>query len=420
MPVDMNNKNTGSDAASRQYTVLVVEDENGPRESLKLILEPEYRVLTAANGKEALEVYDANVLDVILSDIRMPVMTGVDLMKAVRRRSPDVPVVLITGYGTLQTAREAVRNGAFDYISKPYDVNEIRTVVRNAILEADRKQEGARSIVRLQSMNTELEKQIQELNQKAAIGDLSAEMIHDLNNPISVLRGYIALLEDSLLHRAGAQPGEEQEFLDIIKEQIERCMRLTRNFLDYARNSRRSWDRENLNSVIEDSLFVLRVKVRSLGISLETNFSDDLPESWIQPTPLQQVFYNLISNAVEAMEHDAGTNPRLSLTTSFDGSGATPTIEVSIKDTGPGIPEDRLEQIFTPFFTTKPKGKGTGLGLAICKRIVDEHEGRILIQSKPGLGTCVRIRLPVRDERPAATVEQAESGVALGQDQGHG
>jgi signal transduction histidine kinase len=394
-------------APERGPTILVVDDELGPRESLKLILTPTYEVITANDGREGVAKFEATKPDMVISDIRMPGLTGIDLMKAVKERSPETPFVLITGYGTLESAQEAVRVGAFDYISKPYNVEEIRRVAAKALAEVSKRRELHKTVQRLQTMNTQLEQQIQELDQKATIGDLSAEMIHDLNNPITVLRGYIALLEDSLGRKTAQPVNEEKEFLAVIKEQIERCVRLTRKFLDYARNQRQTWDRENINDMVQDTLFVLRVRMRQTHIDLKTDFNPLLPQTWVQPTPLQQVFYNLISNAIDAIEA-AGKGGQIVITTSVcqDTPEAGPPrdyVEVAIADTGPGIPADVQAKLFTPFFTTKPKGKGTGLGLSICRRVADEHQGRIILESAVGKGTCFRVRVPICTEKPEAS-----------------
>ena len=389
---------TAHDAA----TILVVDDETGPRESLKMILTPPYRVITANDGKQALAQFDAHVPDMVITDIRMPVMTGVDLMKAVKERSPDTPVVIITGYGTLQTAQEAVRSGAFDYISKPYDVDAIRQVVGDAIRELREKQNQRQSLEQLRQMNSQLEVQVTELDRKASIGDLSAEMVHDLNNPITVLRGYITLLEGRMgAKEADGNDLDEQEFIDIIKEQTERCMRLTRNFLDYARNSSVKWDRESINSVIHDSLFVLRLRMQKEGVALETNLDSSLPQTWIQGTPLQQVIYNLVSNAVDAMENREDKKCLDITTRRAKNTAGDDAAEILLRDTGPGIPDELRDKLFTPFFTTKPKGKGTGLGLSICKRIVEEHGGTIEL-ADPGKdwSSCFRILIPLLQEKP--------------------
>ncbi len=383
--------------------ILVVDDEYGPRESLKLILTPTYDVLVAKNGQEALERFAECTPDMVISDMRMPIMTGLDLMKAVKSRSPDTPFVLLTGYGTLESAQEALRAGAFDYINKPYHVEEIRRVVTHALEDAAKKKRMLNSVDRLQALNSQLEHQVRNLDQKASIGDLSAEMIHDLNNPITVLRGYIALLEDSLARESHFAGSEEKEFLDVIKVQTERCIDLMQKFLDYARNFRKPWDKVDVNSMVQNTLAVLRVRMRRLKVHPVTDLQPDLPEIWAQPTALQQVFYNLIANAIDALE-ETTRGGKLTVTTRLlpDTAGEGAHLEICISDTGPGIPEEIRDRIFMPFFSTKPKGKGTGLGLAICQRGVDEHGGTIQVESEFGKGTCFRVLLPALTEKPAS------------------
>jgi signal transduction histidine kinase len=390
-------------------TILVVDDELGPREALKFILTPAYNVIAATDGREALALFETVMPDMVISDIRMPGMSGLELMKEVRQEWPDTPFVLLTGYGTLESAQEAVRHGAFDYISKPYNIHEIRRVVTKAIEDAERKREGRKQFKRLQAMNALLKEQVRELEQRASLGVLSAEMVHDLNNPITVLRGYVSLLEDSLSREMQGGGSESHEFVDVIKDQIERCVSLTRRFLDFARNSQQAWDREDVNDILQDTLFVLRGRMRALNVRLETDLAVGLPKIWVQPTPLQQVFHNLVANALDALE-ERGTGGRLWVTShrvNDDAEGAEPVIQVFVRDNGPGIPPEVSEKVFAPFFSTKPKGKGTGLGLSICRRILDEHGGAIAMQSDLGRGCCFTVTLPVRLEKPATPAAAA-------------
>ncbi len=377
--------------------ILIVDDELGPRESLKMILNPPHKITIATNGAEAVEMFDPQRHELVISDIRMPRMNGIELMKTIKAKSPDTPFILLTGYAALETAQEAVRTGAFDYISKPYNVSDIRQVVAAALEDARQKKEEQGTVGQLNAMNDMLQQQILQLDQKATIGDLSAEMIHDLNNPICVLQGYISLLEDALASHGSSRfaGSEEEEFLGVIKEQINRCIRVTQNFLDYARHSKHKWDTDCINSLIQDTLFVLRVRMRSFSIELATDLEADLPKCLVQSTPLQQVFYNLITNAIQAME-DSPQPRRLEVTTRerINACGQAAVL-ISIKDTGPGIAPDIQEKIFTPFYTTKTKDKGTGLGLPICKRIVEEHAGSLEIKSGVGQGTEFLITIPL-------------------------
>lgn len=388
--------------AAGNATVLVVDDEVGPRESLRLILTPSYRVVLAKDGEEALERFEADPPDMIISDIRMPRLGGIELLKKVKERSPETPFILLTGYGTLETAQEAVRTGAFDYISKPYNVEDIRKVVAKAFEETRKKQDIEQTLARLQNTNMLLEASLQELDQKAALGDLSAEIIHDLNNPICALQGYVELLECTLAEQHGFHESEEKEVLGIIKQQAERCIQLTRRFLDYAKTSKQRWACGNINELLEDTLFVFRARLRMLNVNVETDLDENVPNCWLQTTQTQQVFYNLIANALQAMAgQDAPKQLRIT-TQVLRAQSVEPDcsyVRVVIKDSGPGIPEAIRDQIFERFFTTKGD-KGTGLGLAICQRIIQEHHGRIELTSEPGQGTQFMLTFPIRTQPP--------------------
>ena len=378
-------------------TVLVVDDEVGPRESLRLILTPSYRVVLAKDGEEALERFETDAPDMIISDIRMPRLGGIELLKKVKEQSPETPFILLTGYGTLETAQEAVRTGAFDYISKPYNVEDIRKVVAKAFEETRKKQDMDQALNRLQNTNMLLEASLQELDQKAALGDLSAEVIHDLNNPICALQGYVELLECTLAEQNGFHESEEKEVLGIIKHQAERCIQLTRRFLDYARTSKQRWGCGNINELIEDTLFVFQARLRMLNVNIEKDFDATVPNCWLQTTQSQQVFYNLISNALQAME-DQDTPRQIEISTqvirSQSAGSESAYVRIVIKDSGPGIPEEHLGDIFNSFFTTKPKGKGTGLGLSISRGIARDHKGDITVETSPENGTTFSVFLP--------------------------
>lgn len=383
--------------------VLVVDDECGPRESLRLILSPGYNVIVATNGLEALKRFDDEHPDMIISDIRMPRMDGIQLLRNIKERSPETPFILITGFGTLESAQEAVRMGAYDYISKPYDVGDIRRVVTKALDDSRRKREREQALQNLQETNSDLERSLQELDQKASIGDLSAEMIHDLNNPICALQGYVELLECTLAEQVGFAASEEKEFLNVIKQQACRCIELTRRFLDYARVDGDIWSLDDINSLLQDTLFVFGVRLRALGIQLRTELAEELPATWVQTSQLQQVFYNLITNAIHAME-DSGSGGALTVRTEVvtepGHADADTAVRITISDTGPGIPADMQDQIFARFFTTKQDGRGTGLGLPICRRIIEAHKGRLDLDSEENKGATFYVSIPILDAAP--------------------
>ena len=230
-------------------------------------------------------------------------------------------------------------------------------------------------------------KKIMESERLALIGQLSANVAHELNNPLQGIVTYSHLL----LER---QPREDSstELIQKIVTQANRCRDIIRGLLDFSRQRKPDKTVCNVNSVLQECVSLLKDQALFHNIQLEESLQDDIPMAVIDPSQIERVFMNMIINAAEAMQ----AGGRLTLATHYDP--AHRLIEVEFRDTGHGIPEENLERIFDPFFTTKDAGHGTGLGLAISYGIVKEHRGSISVESVAGQGTTFTIRLPVTIE----------------------
>ncbi|BCR04577.1 hypothetical protein DESUT3_16460 [Desulfuromonas versatilis] len=215
----------------------------------------------------------------------------------------------------------------------------------------------------------------------AEVGRLSAGIAHEVNNPLAVI-SYAA----QLLLREEQMPPFQKELAERIESEVERLKTLTGSLLSFSRAKETRKRETELNEVLKDVLRLLRYELNKNSIQLVECYGD-LPDIQADPNKLKQVFINLVMNATHAMK-GGGILKVSSLC--INGQ----EVEVSIKDNGTGIPEDVLEHIFDPFFSTKSEAEGTGLGLYICRNIILEHEGRIAIDSVPGEGTTFRIVLP--------------------------
>ncbi len=396
---------------TRQIPILVVDDELGPRESLRIILKPDYTVVTAANGFDALDILEQVRPKVILSDIRMPGMDGIELMYKVREQYPDIPFIIITGCASVENAQEAVRGGAFDYIIKPYKVGQIRDVVTRALEQVRRDRQLEKALAEMRELNQRLEEQMKEMDRRAALGELSAELVHELNNPLCILQGYVTLLDEVLgSNRTPREAGKYRQYVEIIRTQIQRCAQLTRNYLSFARGKGNEWEQLKINDVFRDTAFLLRVRMQSLNIELIEDLEARIPAVWGQRVSLQQVFYNLLLNAIHVLEPTGGT---VRVTTRRVRDEAGPAVEIRVSDNGPGILPSIKDRIFDTFFSTKSNEKGTGLGLAICRRIVQEHAGRIWVESEPGNGATFIVRLPHSETPPQAAGERSPTSRAI-------
>ena len=214
------------------------------------------------------------------------------------------------------------------------------------------------------------------------LGRLSAGIAHEIKNPLAII-GYAL----ELLCRDAELSPFQQEMAEKIEAEIARLRTLTDGLLSFSSDREGCRRLVALNDLIDEILGVLRFELQRQAIQLETEFSD-LPIISADPNQLKQVLINLIMNAAQAM----GGEGTIVLRTARRDD----TVEFVVSDSGPGIPEELLEQIFDPFFTTRAEGEGTGLGLHICRTIIREHGGEIEVESRPGHGATFHVRLPVQ------------------------
>lgn len=214
------------------------------------------------------------------------------------------------------------------------------------------------------------------------VGQIVAGVAHELNTPLATILLRVQLIEQQ------ANKNSDLSDLKVLEGEARRCRRIIDSLLGFSRRSEGVVSRTDLNGLIQESLSLVENDLTLKGIKLETDYAGNGTTVCVDSNQVQQVLLNLIANAADAMP-DGG---RLHISTRLLSDRAS--VEIRVTDSGCGIEEDILNRIFDPFFTTKEQGKGTGLGLAICKRIVEEHEGKIKIQSCPGKGTTVSVCLP--------------------------
>jgi two-component system NtrC family sensor kinase len=239
-----------------------------------------------------------------------------------------------------------------------------------------------------------MNKKIVETGKLATVGELAAGVAHEINNPVAIMVEEAGWIEDLLEEEDLKQAENLSEFkraLNQIKTQGRRCKEITHKLLSFARKTDSIIKDVDVNELIEEvvSLSVQRAKYSKVEIKTELN--PEIPSLRLSQTELQQVFMNLINNAVDAMEKEGGI---LNIST----FKARDHIAIEFEDTGPGIPEANLQRLFDPFFTTKPVGKGTGLGLSICYGIIQKLGGEIEVESEIGVGTSFHIRIPTRHQ----------------------
>lgn len=374
----------------RMRRILIIDDELGPRESLRILLKRDYEVLTADSVPRGLELLRETNPDVVVSDIRMPGVNGIEGLKLIREINTEVPVIMLTGYGALETAQEAIRHGANDYMKKPFDANDMMAVIRRNVERGEiiRRREQSRQT--LEVLNKQLLDEINKTNRLAALGQASAELVHDLRNPMMMILGYVQLLAQDIADGripAGQHPGETTEYIEAIESNVRRCKELIESWLDLSRNNRMALVPINLNAVLHDIADAVKPLAQTKHVRLECQTPPDPVAILGHAVQLRRAIQNLVVNALDALHEPHGV---VRITCAVTDQA----VELTIADNGEGIAQQHLPHIFKPFYSSKAPGKGTGLGLFITQKIIEDHHGTITIDSTEGNGTRATVRLP--------------------------
>ncbi len=377
---------------SGKAKILIIDDDYGPRESLRILLKYDYDVVVTGSVAEGVEALKVNLIDTIILDNRMPGRTGLEGIVDLRKIDENVSIIMLTGYGTLETACQAFRNQATDFMTKPPDTDAMLEAVAKNVTLARAKRARVNLSKELAELNLGLSAELSETRPLAKLGQRSDEIIHDMGNPLTILTCCVELLQgkvDEMRPEEGTKWMEALGYVQMIKKSIQHCCGLA----DAWRQLRDdiSEDRElvGLRSFLESSVESLVPMSAMTGVALDTDFSAVGDDSGVEidATQMRRVIHNLVVNAMQAAPRGAG---KVSVRAAVGGEEVTITVE----DNGSGIPADRLSVIFEPYFTTKEEG--TGLGLAISKRIVEEHSGSISVESEVGIGTRFFLRLPLK------------------------
>jgi signal transduction histidine kinase len=382
--------------------ILIIDDEPSVLEALRLFLEDEgYAVHEALEGETGLELFRAVGPEVVVTDLKMPGMPGRDVISEIRKLNDSVPIIVITGYGTLDDAIEAIRSEVHDFITKPIDLDHLKSTLDRARCGLQTEQEVQKGMEALRQqvdlLQLEWKEQLSrivEVEPLVQTGRLLAAILHNLNSPLTYIMGQAELLQS-------AHP--EVRNLEVIREQAARMKRIMSTFIKRLRASQsRDLEALPLNEILrEEVLFLESHPYLKARIDTTWELDTGLPLFTGVAADFSQVFGNILRNALEAM-HGL---PRkvLRIHTWHDEE----EIHISIHDNGPGIPEHQRARIFEPFFTTKTLDCGSsgslgmGIGLYHCREIVRQYGGAIEVVSNPGQGTAFVIHLPLFSRKHA-------------------
>ncbi|NLI83098.1 MAG: response regulator [Deltaproteobacteria bacterium] len=355
--------------------ILVIDDEEISRISCERILRRlGVRVQLAATGRAGLDILMREPHDLVLVDFKMPEMDGMEVTRRIREFDPEIVTIVITGYATIESAVTVMKEGAYDYLPKPFTPDELLIVVKRG-LEKRRLDQESKALRE--------EKEAMERNFVTLVS-------HQLRSPLSAVYQYIEVLLSSI---AGELNAAQQEMLERIRERLDGLLQLTNDWLDMSRiQAGEIVNRLKADSVMEcvkSALSALELAAQQRQIKIDVQIPGDLPPVHLDRDTLREALSNLISNAIKY--NRIGGEVRIRAEERDDW------VVVECEDTGFGVDEKEIPFIFDQFYRGKAREvreqQGTGLGLAIVHRIVRAHGGKIEVRSQPGKGSTFSVYL---------------------------
>lgn len=411
--------------------VLIVDDSITVRKVFAKALSTRYACFEASSVSEAFSKLSEIEFALVITDVLMPGLSGVELLRKIIETYPDTAVIMVSGVNQPQRALDAVRLGAFDYLFKPCDLSVLELTVeralerRNLLLNARQYKRDLElrnnELVRGKAQLQRLQAQIVHSEKMASLGQLAAGIAHELNNPVGFVYSNLDILSQCVgdlikllnYYDQTDLPEEIASNAAVIKQQIdyeaaledlssiicdcregaERIRDIVQNLRTFSRLDEAEFKKTDIHEGIDSTIRLLSRYFSADNITLVRDYGK-LPPIDAFSGQLNQVWMNLLVNAAQAVGTSGG---QVRITT----RAIEESVMVAISDTGSGIAPEHLSRIFDPFFTTKPVGEGTGLGLSISFSIVERHGGKITVKTIINEGTTFTVTLPVNIRMPS-------------------
>lgn len=419
-----NTQELSFNAGPQRERVLIVDDSTTVRKAVSKLLISNYDCYEAQNFSEAFEHLKKRQIELVITDVIMPGLSGVELLCKIVESYPQTAVIVLSGVDRPQRALEAVRLGAFDYLIKPCDDDVLLSTVsralerRNLIVNANKYKAALEArneeLVRGKAQLERLQAQIVQNEKMASIGQLAAGIAHEINNPVAFVSGNLDFLGDSIRSLLklvdayewadsesagtaavelkkrigfGQMVADLNEAIADCQVGVERVRDIVQNLRTFSRLDEAEFKKTDLHEGLDSTIRLLSRYFSGGKIALKREYGE-IPQIDSFPAQLNQVWMNLLVNAAQSIGARSG---EVGIKTTNEAG----TVVVSITDTGVGIGRNDLNRIFDPFFTTKPVGEGSGLGLSIAFGIVEHHGGRIEVESQIGHGSTFNVFLPL-------------------------
>jgi len=378
--------------------ILVVDDEKEIRDFLYKALTRlgGFHVELAETGEEALQKIEKETFDLIMTDLKMPKMDGLQLITKIAKSKPEILTVLMTGHGTIDSAIEAMKQGASDYLMKPLNLDELIIRIQKVLEERQR-------FVRLKDFADQLERANQELRRVDAMkSEFVSVASHELRTPLAAIKNAVQLM---LSGKTGEINENQSKFLSMAERNINRLTNILNDLLNLSRiesgKIELNFKNVELKGIIELTASSLRPQADGNSIQIEVEVPEQIPAVYGDPEKIEQILTNLIGNAIK-FTPDGGKiliTAKPFLKEKEGGYGDR--VAVFVKDTGIGIPPEHLNAIFEKFHQVEGSlhrsVSGTGLGLAITKGLVEAHQGKIWVESEVGKGSTFIFTLPMAE-----------------------
>jgi len=370
--------------------ILVIDDEAGIRAGCQRVLTPRgYQVNVAATGQEGLAKLQGENFALVLLDVMMPDVSGIDLLEPILSHDPDAICIIITGFATVELAVQAIKRGAYDFISKPFSADTLLLTVEKG-LETRRLRQEARRLQRIEQAAARLSQEkamLQELDRTKSLFMLT--VAHELRAPIAAIQSYITLILQGYVSLQDQRPT-----LKRTAQRTNELLELVDDLLNLARLKELKGPSKgqlvSLQETLEDVLSLHALEAQEKQIALEVEIHP-CPPVTANPAHMKQLWTNLISNAIKYTPAGGKIAVRLF-------PEGEDTVVGEVKDTGIGIAKKDLAHLFKEFFRTEQAKamtqRGTGLGLSIVRHIIQQYGGYIGVESESGVGTKFTFRLP--------------------------
>jgi len=377
-----------------ENTILLVDDEAGIRKVLGISLaDSGYTVHTAENGTQALRMFKKIAPPIVLTDIKMPDMDGIELLRRIKEENPDTEVIMFTGHGDMDLAIKSLKYEATDFVTKPINDDVLEIALKRARERISMRQKLKDYTQNLERLVEEKAAKLLEAERMAAVGQTITELSHTIKNMADGLKGSIFVLGK------GIELDNKKYLLEgwkMAEGNLEKIRNLSLDLLNYGKYADVQFNLCDPNAPVKEVTKLMQSRAKDQGVALKMELDTDLQPFCFDQGAIHRCLLNLVSNALDACsEAKAGGKGKKVVVKTRPAKDWG--VEYQVVDNGSGMDEDVTQKIFQSIFSTKGT-HGTGIGLMMTKKIVDQHEGIIKVKSKKGKGSTFIVRLPMRLE----------------------